>query len=148
MLVTWWHVWLVIWAEKCRAVGKEGTRLWHLLCKQSLSRALYSSRRCCQLNKTSPWGDEVLLSQAWPALSLPSQALCWLQHALTKDIILFLPKKRQSTLIRTFPLPTSQPLVFSSFCCLSTSWQRLLQSNVFGSFLSWDLARQLWPLYC
>lgn len=78
-----------------------------------------------------PTGHKVLLSQAWPAPSLPGQALCWLQHALTKDI-LFLPRKGQSTSLSTFPLPTAQPLVFTSFCRLSVSLLRLLLGNVFG----------------
>lgn len=122
-----------MWAEKYRGVVKEGGRLWHLLLwekQQSPPQALYSSRRCCQLNNTSLQGHEVARSQARPALSLPGQALCWLQHTLTKGT-LFLPRKRQSTSFSTFSLSITQLLVFTSFCCLSVSLLRLLLGNVF-----------------
>lgn len=58
---TSWCAWLVMWAEKYVAVPKEGGRLWHLLAwekQQSPSRALCSSRRCCQLNNTSLRGTK------------------------------------------------------------------------------------------
>lgn len=64
---TSWCSWLVMWAEKYMTVGKEEGRLWYLLPRenqQPLSQAVYSSRRCCQLNNTSLQGHEVLLSQA------------------------------------------------------------------------------------
>lgn len=102
--LTAWCRWLVMWADKHMTVGKEEGRLWYVPREkqQPLSLSVYSSRRCCQLNNTSLQGHEVLLSQAWPAQALPGQALCWLQHALTKDT-LFILGKSQSSSLSTFP---------------------------------------------
>lgn len=131
---TSWCSWLVMWVEKYVTVGKEEGRLWYLLPRekqQLLSQAVYSSRRCCQLNNTSLQGHEVLLSQAWTAWALPGQALSADCSTLSPRAPCFSSRRVKVSHSAHSPLPTTQPPVFTCVCCLSFSLLCLLSGNIF-----------------